>query len=353
MKSWFLPTSMLVLASISLVTIGSVRADLWPRQALFFLIGAGVFFASSRLSFTRWLQWRCPLYLLVLILLMLPLLLGHSSRNTSRWIELGFLRLQPSQLAIPLVGLSTVYLLAQTKISFKRLLLVLASLLPPAGLIFISPDLGTTVVFIGVLVSLFWFAGAPLRHLALLSALALVGVILSWMFILKPYQRERMLSFIAGSQQEEEQHYNAAQALIAVGGGTFSGLGWGKGTQSHLQFLPERQTDFIFSSYAEEYGFVGTASLLLVILTQGGVQFFYARETADKSSALYLILSALTICIQAGVNIGMNIGLLPITGVTLPLVSYGGSSILATGVLLGIAQSILNQQKQVSAKVLR
>ena len=353
MKSWFLPTSMLVLASISLVTIGSVRTDLWPRQALFFLIGAGVFFASSRLSFTRWLQWRWPLYLLVLILLMLPLLLGHSSRNTSRWIELGFLRLQPSQLAIPLVGLSTVYLLAQTKLSFKRLLLVLASLLPPAGLIFISPDLGTTVVFVGVLVSLFWFADAPLRHLALLSALALVGVILSWMFILKPYQRERMLSFIAGSQQEEEQHYNAAQALIAVGGGTFSGLGWGKGTQSHLQFLPERQTDFIFSSYAEEYGFVGTASLLLVILTLGGVQFFYARETADKSSALYLILSALTICIQAGVNIGMNIGLLPITGVTLPLVSYGGSSILATGVLLGIAQSILNQQKQVSAKVLR
>jgi rod shape determining protein RodA len=352
MKSWFLPACIAVFAIISLVTIGSVRSDLLIKQAFFFVLGGVTFYATSRISFAKWLEWRWPLYVGLLLLLTLPMLFGHSSRNTSRWIEFGFLRLQPSQLAVPIVGLTSAWLLTHGTLTFRRIALFLLSLLPPAILIFISPDLGTTVVFLAILLSSLWFAGSSIRTLLAISVCGLAVVALSWLVILKPYQRERMLSFIAGSQQEQQQHYNAAQALIAVGGGQVTGKGWGLGTQSHLQFLPERQTDFIFSSFAEEFGFVGASLLLLVILLTALLLFYYARKRSDVAAGLYLMLAAITLLIQAGVNIGMNIGLLPITGVTLPLVSYGGSSILATCVLFGIAHSIVQSPDAQTAQII-
>ncbi len=352
MKQWFLPACILVFASISLAMLGSVRSDLLPKQALFFLIGGGVFYLASRTSFTRWLEWRWWLYVVVLVLLALPLLLGHSSRNTSRWIELGIFRLQPSQLALPLVGLSAVWLVAKKQLRLTNILYFFATILPPMMLIFIAPDLGTMVVFLAVLLGVLWFAGISFRHLLVLAAGGALVAALSWVFILKPYQQERMLSFIAGAQQEESQHYNAAQALIAIGGGERIGTGWGKGTQAHLQFLPEAQTDFIFSSYSQEYGFVGTSFLLVLILLTTLLLFHYALNTQNKAAYLYAIMTASTLLLQAVVNIGMNSGLLPITGVTLPLISYGGSSILATCLMLGITQSVLNQSDLPDVRVI-
>ena len=352
MKSWFLPACIAVFAIISLVTIGSVRSDLVAKQAFFFIIGGITFYFTSKVSFVKWLEWRWPLYIGLLLLLTLPMLFGHSSRNTSRWIEFGFLRLQPSQLAIPIVGLTSAWLLVHGTLTMRRVALFLLSLLPPTILIFISPDLGTTVVFLAVLLSSLWFAGTSIRTLLLLSVCGLAVAALSWLVILKPYQRERMLSFIAGSQQAREQHYNAAQALIAVGGGQVSGKGWGLGTQSHLQFLPERQTDFIFSSFAEEFGFIGTSLLLLVLLLTALLLLYYARKRSNAAEGLYVMLAAVTLLLQAGVNIGMNIGLLPITGVTLPLISYGGSSILATCVMFGIAHSIVQSPDAHAARII-
>lgn len=343
MKTWILPACIAVFALLSLVTIGSVRSDLLPRQLAFFTIGATLYFFARRVPFRRWLELRWLAYGLVIILLVLPLVLGHSSRNTSRWIELGTLRLQPSQLAIPLIGLSSVWLLGYQQLTFRRILIFLLTLMPPLGLIFISPDLGTAIIFLLTLGSLIWYAGASLRQLGLLALAGCCVVAINWLFILKPYQRERMVSFIAGTQAESQQHYNATQALIAVGNGKIYGTGWGKGTQSHLQFLPERQTDFIFSSYSEEYGFVGTTLVLLTILVTTIALFTFARQTNDKTAALYLLMAATSIFVQASVNIGMNIGLLPITGVTLPLISYGGSSVLATCLLLGVCGSIIRQ----------
>lgn len=352
MKSWFLPAGIAVFALISLIIIGSVRPDLVMRQAIFFVIGAAVFFLASRISFVQWMAWRWWIYAAVLLLLLLPLLLGHSSRNTSRWIELGFLRLQPSQLAIPLVGLTSIWFLDTAKLVFRSVVLFLATLMPPALIIFISPDLGTTVVFLTTLGLLLWYANVSVRHLLILTVIGVGIVTLSWFAILKPYQRERMLSFVAGTQAEEQQHYNATQALIAVGGGKVTGAGWGRGTQAQLQFLPERQTDFIFSSFSQEYGFIGTFLLIVLILLMTLLLFHFARKTAGKSAALYLLLSATTVFVQAGVNIGMNIGLLPITGVTLPLVSYGGSSILATCLMFGICSSILNHHEAPAIQVI-
>ena len=345
MKQWFLVSVIGVLATISLVTIGSVRPDLWSKQLLFFILGGGVYYFAQRVSFTRWLEWRWWLYGLTLVLLILPMLLGHSSRNTSRWIELGFLRLQPSQLAIPLVALGSVWLLRVSPPSLSHLRKYLATVIAPAVLIFISPDLGTTVIFLSVFLCMLWFAQVELKQLLLLGLIGLFGVGLSWFFVFKPYQRERMISFIAGTQQADQQHYNAAQALIAVGAGNLTGTGWGKGTQAQLQFLPEKQTDFIFSSFAQEYGFVGTT--LLLVTTLSGVIYLLiaARRVSEKPASIYLIVAAMTLFFQATINIGMNIGLFPITGVTLPFVSYGGSSILALCLLLGICGSILKRSQ--------
>jgi rod shape determining protein RodA len=343
MKQWFLPSIIGVLATISLATVGSVRPDLLPKQLLFFILGAGVYYFAQNISFTRWLEWRWWLYGATLVLLVLPMLLGHSSRNTSRWIELGFFRLQPSQLAIPLVALSGVWLLRLPSPTLSHLRKYLATLIAPTLLIFISPDLGTTVIFLSVFLCILWFAQVEVKQLLLLGLVGLLVVSLSWFFVFKPYQRERMISFIAGTQQADQQHYNAAQALIAVGAGNLMGTGWGKGTQARLQFLPEKQTDFIFSSFAQEYGFVGTTLLLVTSLSGVIYLLVAARRVSEKPASVYLIAAAMTLFFQASVNIGMNIGLFPITGVTLPFVSYGGSSILALCLLLGICGSILKR----------
>lgn len=352
MKSWFLLAFIAVFATISLITIGSVRSDLLVKQAVFFLVGGGVFFATSRVPFYRWLEWRWWLHAGVLVLLLLPLALGHSTRNTSRWIELGSLNLQPSQLALPLIGLSSVWLLARTKLGFKQILVFFLSLIPTMVLIFIAPDLSTTLVFTTVLLGLLWYAGATMRHLSVLALLGVTMLVLSWALLLKPYQRERMITFIAGTQRADQQHYNAAQALIAVGGGAMLGTGWGSGSQAQLQFLPEPQTDFIFSSFAQEFGFIGSALLVLLLFLTSLTLFHYARLTKEKAASLYLTMTATALFLQGGINIGMNIGLLPITGVTLPLVSYGGSSIVSVCLMFGICSSILRRPSASTVKII-
>jgi rod shape determining protein RodA len=354
MRSWFLPTAAFCFALISSLTIASVREDLWLRQTVFFLLGAAVFYLASKVPFAVWMQYRWLLYVGLIVLLLAPILLGQSSRNTSRWIELGFFRLQPSQLALPIGSLVTVWFLAQRPQTLGRLFLTLLSWLPIAGIIFLSPDLGTTAVYLAVSASLLWFSGVPLRWLTALAVTSLVVVIVSWQFLLLPYQRARFLTFIEGTQQADQQHYNAAQALIAVGGGELIGTGWKKGTQSHLQFLPERQTDFIFSSFAEEFGFIGTMLVLALTGATVVVLALAARQATTREEHLYLMATAATLFVQVFVNIGMNIGLLPITGVTLPLVSYGGSSILTTMLMLGICQhSIQASQRNQPILVLR
>ncbi len=349
MRTWILPATIMVLALLSLVVLSSIAPTLAPRQAVFFLLGGAVFYAASSISFSRYQQSHWLGFWTTIALLILTQVLGQVTRSTTSWFTIGGLfAVQPSQLAVPLVGLSAAVTAARLHMSAllsvgKYLLLIGV----PTLLILTEPDLGTTVIFVGGMLSILWLAPTRLAHLLGLVAAGLILIFISWQF-LAPYQQARISSFVS-SEDPRGAGYNARQSLIAVGSGGVWGRGLGQGVQSHLRFLPERQTDFIFASLAEEFGLLGS---LLVLSLYAAVVFTLVRTGvySDHPAAQYFCLAMATaLFLQIMVNIGMNTGIMPITGITLPLLSYGGSSVIATCGMLGIVQGIVRQMPKSQA----
>jgi rod shape determining protein RodA len=249
---------------------------------------------------------------------------------------------------VAFAGLLLSWLISQRPITTLRQLAqfsVLAGL--PAVLIFLEPELGTTIVYVIAVGSVFLLGKTRLSYILLSIVFIVTTSFVGWNFLLHPYQKARITSFFGGSQQTANgTSYNAQQALIAVGSGEVYGRGIGQGVQSHLRFLPERQTDFVFASFAEEMGLLGA---LPVVLFYAGLVFFilFVGIKSESLTAQYFcFMTATMIAVQSGINIGMNMGLLPITGITLPFFSYGGSSILALCFQIGCVQSILLQYRK-------
>lgn len=339
MRFWFLPACYFVLALFSTLTLTSVAPQLASRQLIFFAVGAAVLYASSRVSFSKLMEMRWPLYILGCILLVVPLIFADAQRNTTRWIDVGgYFTIQPSQLGIPLCAFALIYLLTSAKkYTWELIFKFMLFLGIPGVLILIEPDLGTTIVFVLTLLTPLFLSPMSWKKLGLLSIAGVLMTILAWNFVFHDYQKSRLMAFL---NPNSESNYNAHQALIAVGSGKIVGRGLGQGIQSHLRFLPERQTDFIFASFAEEYGYIGC--LVLIGLYGGAIYFILAvaQRTQSQEEKLYLIITAVMFFLQASVNIHMNLGLMPITGITLPLMSYGGSSIVSIALMLGICQRI-------------
>lgn len=350
MRAWFLPALLVIFTLLSVLTLSSIAPDLAPRQLVFFLIGAGIFVAVSRLKYQSLLRLSPLMYALAIALLIIVLIIGLNTRGTNRWIDLGEFRLQPSQLAIPFVGLYITKLIEKRSLKqLSQLLFILFVMAIPAGLILIEPDLGTTLVYLATVGTVIYFKDLDWRHIVLLGTAGVAVLVFSWFFVLRPYQKQRITSFMDRNQQTEvtAANYNAQQALIAVGSGQWLGRGLGQGVQSHLRFLPERQTDFVFASIAEEFGFLGSVVLIGLYASLISFLLFVGSNSQTNSERYFCYLTASMILLQSGVNMGMNMGLLPITGLTLPLLSYGGSSILTIMGMLGIIQSIASsQQKQ-------
>ncbi len=341
MRKWFLPSLIGLFMLLSVVTLTSIAPDLAGRQIIFFLVGAAVFFVTAQISFETWLHYRVPVYLAACTLLIVPLFLDPT-KGTARWIPVGeWFSIQPSQLAIPLVSLVLINLVSHHQMTLARTGLFFLWLLPPAVLIMIEPDLGTTLVYLFVLGTLLLMAETSWKILGSLLLATVAVALLGWMVLLQPYQKARITSFLSTNADQDGSNYNAEQALIAVGSGGVFGRGLGEGIQSHLQFLPEKHTDFIFASLAEEYGFIGSLVVFGLLATLIGYLFFMSQHVADLSGQLFLVIAGLLFFIQSSVNINMNIGLLPITGITLPLISYGGSSIIAICFILGMTQAII------------
>ena len=252
---------------------------------------------------------------------------------------MGFIRFQPSEFAKPLLVVFFAVMMSRainTPAKYVRLLLYM---LPPLALIFLQPDLGSTLIVAAVLGSQLMSSKTPKKDLLLTVATVLVLSPLIWS-VLRPYQKERVASFIAPASDPLGSGYNAIQAVISVGSGKVLGRGLGQGTQSQLKFLPERQTDFIFASISEEFGFLGSATIIASYIWLLSSIVHFATTANDDVGRLISVGTFFVIILQAFVNIGMNIGLLPITGITLPLVSLGGSSLISIAVLLGIMTNI-------------
>jgi rod shape determining protein RodA len=354
MKKPFIPLIALSLSFIGLVTLSSVSPELMNRQLIFIVISFVIFWLVSQISLKVWWQWGDWLWRALTVILLGLLIFGRATRGAVAWIDLGWgLRFQPSQFALLVVLFVTLPHFARRQmLSDQQLIKLLWLIGVPAALIALQPDFGTVFLYgLSASILLFWQKIPKQYWRAFWLGLIMLTVI-GWNFVLQPYQKLRITSFIAGSQSDQSSAgYNARQAIVAVGSGQLFGRGLGHGSQSQLRFLPERQTDFVFASLAEEWGLVG--SLIVIALYAALILYLFkeANQTKKNRQALFLVITAVYLLVQTFVNIGMNIGLLPITGITLPLISYGGSSFLATMVMLGIAWGIILQNR--SAKYLR
>lgn len=337
---WQLLLPVGILSVISLVTLFSISPGYFTNQLLFTLVSAVcfLFFANVDLKVFRFL--KLPIYIFAIISLVILLFIGFESRGSVRWLGVGGYGIQFSELFKPFLGLLLAGYLADRKnISFATFGKVLLFLLPIAFLIFRQPDLGSAMIYVLTVMMALILYGFPLWWFVVGLA-GIVGLIpLIWRF-LHAYQQQRILTFLHLTHDPLGTSYNAIQAVIAVGSGMLIGKGLGQGTQSALRFLPEKQTDFIFATLSEDLGFIGGIIVIGTFIFLLYRMYKIFTQVDDQYEKVFVAIAFSLLLIQFFVNIGMNIGILPIVGVTLPFVSYGGSSLLSNAILLGMVSGI-------------
>ncbi|PJC66147.1 rod shape-determining protein RodA [Candidatus Beckwithbacteria bacterium CG_4_9_14_0_2_um_filter_47_11] len=326
---------LLPLFGLSLLVLGSLSWQLALNQGVFIILGLGLFVLVSNYPYSQHRFFSRQYLGLIIFLLLLPYIFGVTTRGAVRWIPLGSFSLQPSELVKPLlIIIFAAYLSASQKLGGYLLLLLL-----PFGLIFKQPDLGTSLVVGVIWLGLLFNSRVDRRQIFGFLGVVLISFPLIFR-LLQPYQKERLTGFVNPYADPAGSGYQVIQALIAVGGGGWLGQGLGRGSQSQLQFLPERQTDFIFSAITEELGVAAGAVLLLSYLWLLRRLLVVAGLAADEFGRLVVTGVIIMLWFQAVVTIGMNLGMMPVTGITLPLVSAGGSSLLSIMISLGLVGSV-------------
>ena len=319
------------------------------RQALYAIAGIALMIAVSRIDYTRLRELRMTVYSAMVGSIVLVLLVGTAVRGSNRWIDLPFFKFQPSELAKILLCISLagfVYETVRRPFGLRQTLRLLGVGLAPAALVFLQPDLGTGIVLVVIVVAVLFVAGIPWQHFAALGACAALlagGAYLAGnaagVHVLQGYQQDRLTAFLHPSNDPRDASYQVNQAVIAVGSGEELGRG-SNSTQTELLFLPERSTDFIYAVIGERFGFLG--ALFVVLLY--AMLFWRAIRVMRIAPSFYGTLIAggvlAMLAFQVIVNVGMNLGVMPVTGITLPLMSYGGSSVVGTFLALGLLQSI-------------
>jgi rod shape determining protein RodA len=333
----------ILLGIIGLVMLTSIAPNSFTQQALILLVGLLIMFYLANQDSGIFDQFHLPIYITSLLLLISTFILGEVVRGSVRWIDIGGFRLQPSELVKPLlIAAFAGFLTRFPPHNLKNIAINILTYLLPTLLIFRQPDLGTALVISAIWGTMIFVAGLPYLILGLGGIFLGVATYLSPRF-LHDYQLNRLKTFFDPYQDPLGSGYNVIQAIIAVGSGKIMGKGLGHGTQSHFRFLPERHTDFMFASLAEELGLVGAGGVVVIMAF-----LLYALLSAmlkETSPYKQLMLTGVFgyLLFQASINIGMNLGIAPVTGVTLPLISYGGSSVLATSLIFGLALTSAKQ----------
>jgi len=324
------------------------------RQSIYGVLGIAVMIAVSHIDYTRLRELRVSIYGFMVGSIAFVLLVGTAIRGSNRWIELPFFQFQPSELAKVLLCVSLsafVYERIRRPFGLRATLALLGLGLLPAALVFLQPDLGTGIVLVAITLTILFVAGIPWQHFAALGAAivliaggAYLGGSATGVHFLQGYQQDRLTSFLHPSNDPRDGSYQVNQAIIAVGSGEKSGRG-DDATQTELLFLPERHTDFIFAVIGERFGFLGAAFVVLLY----ALLFWRAIRVMRIATSYYGVIIAggivAMLAFQAIINVGMNLGLMPVTGITLPLISYGGSSVLGTFLALGVLQAVHAQSR--------
>ena len=340
---WTLVLTAVVLTLIGLATIHSasseMRVDYFPRQAVFVGVGVVLFLIALTLDYRVLLGLSIPAYVASMVSLVLVLFVGIEAGGSRSWLGYGAWRLQPSEFAkIATALLLARYLssIAERYLQLRQIATAIAIVALPMELIRRQPDLGGAAMFLPMLGVVLLVAGIRLRVLLAGALVLLISGGLAWSFAMRPYQRERVLTYLQPDRDPLGAGYQVRQSKIAVGSGELSGRGYMQGTQSQLRFLPARHTDFIFAVLAEEWGFLGTAATLGLFgaFLLNGTRV--AMRARDRAGILLVVALLAGIASQVLYNTAMVVGLVPNTGIPLPFLSYGGSFMLANYLALGM-----------------
>lgn len=344
---WILLGAVLLLVLLGLAMLVSASPDdnilspLFLRQSGAATVGLGLCLVVTRLPYHVWRRWAPFIYIVGIVGLLVVTVMGDIIRGTVSRLEFFAFQLQPSEFMKAALVIFLAWLLSRYKNLLWRQVMVSALMVAvPVFLVLREPDVGVAALIIMIWFGLVFFVGLPWRKvlMVVLGGLLLCGA--AWQWWLLDYQKERIVTFLNPAADPLHSGYSITQSIIALGSGKFAGRGLGHGPQSQLKFLPERHTDFIIASIGEELGFVGivvTLSLYAVLLWR---LLIIANVTQDSFGSLLSIGVFFILLLSLLVSAGMNMGLVPVTGIPLPLVSYGGSNLVTTFLLIGLAESV-------------
>jgi rod shape determining protein RodA len=313
------------------------------RQSVYGVIGLVLMLLVAHIDFRILESFALPIYVVTIGLLGVVLVIGHVAHGSQRWINLGFFPLQPSELAKFTLIIVLARLLASHAGQLHKIKWFLAAgavTAIPAVLVFEQPDLGTAMMLGAIFLGVTLASGVRKRFFVGAAVLAIPAIYVFWTRIMHDYQRDRFLTFLDPEKDPTLSGYNIIQSRIAVGSGGWLGQGYMAGNQSQLEFLKVRYSDFIFSVIGEEFGLIGSLALVALLFILVWRCIVVAQRSQDDFGSLIAIGVASWIGMQVFINVGMNIGLMPVTGIPLPFISYGGSALISMFLGLGLVQSV-------------
>ncbi len=349
---WIILSIAIVICIASLVTLYTFdhSTSFFDKQVIFLLISIISFFLASQVDLQIFKSTNVIIYVYLagIVILAVLFILGHTVKGAQSWFSFGTFSFQPTDLMKLAVILMCAKYFSRRHVEIKRFRHILISsvyMAIPFILIFLQPDFGSAIIVFIVWFGLLSISGLSKKHLLLFFVIGLSLFVVLWSFVFKEYQKKRIENFINPTLDVTGTGYNAKQSLIAVGSGQITGKGIGHGTQSRLHFLPEYQTDFIFAAYAEEWGFIGTCFIIILYALLFLRIIMIALQGASNFEILVCVGIAIFFLAHVLINIGMNIGIMPITGITLPFMSYGGSHLVTEFIALGLVSSVYRNRR--------
>ena len=348
-------TSVVILILLGLIIIfstsyNSAGTDFLnlKKQAIFSVIGFALMILASLFDYRALKNWTGMLYVLVCFVLVAVLFSGSSIRGATSWFDFGFFSVQPSEFVKIIMIIILAKYLSEAKNylnDFKKIIVSGIYVSLPIVLIIFQPDFGSALVILFIWIAMVFVTGTKTKYMAMIFIFGIISFVGSWFYVFEDYQKNRITTFINPQSDPLGAGYNVDQSIIAVGSGNIWGKGLGHGSQSQLNFLPEKHTDFIFAAIAEEMGLIGAFLILGLFAIIFYRLFKIILETQDNFGKLLVLGVAFTLIFHISVNIGMNVGIMPVTGIPLPFISYGGSSLISFLIMMGIVQSVYMRGK--------
>lgn len=344
-KALFVPALLISLSGLVTMNSFTLGETFFNKQILWLILGISLFFVANAIDWRFLSRTRVlvSIYLFCAGLLVLLFTLGVAAHGAQSWFSFGGFTIQPSDPAKLAVILILAKYFSRRHIEIANVRHIIISAVYTAiiaFLVFLQPDFGSTVIILGIWFGMVLVSGISKKHLLIVLGLGIVSVLSLWLFVFEPYQKARIATFLSPLSDIQGAGYNAYQSTIAVGSGEILGKGIGLGSQSKLLFLPEYQTDFIFAAFAEEWGFIGTALLLILAFALLYQIIDRARNFGNNFETFFALGVAILFSIHILIHAGMNMGLLPVTGIVFPFMSYGGSHLLTEWLTLGILSSM-------------